>query len=178
MKTVLAFSGSFSQQSINHLLIENAVGKLEQITAQTIRLKDFEAPMYTKEREQQDGIPPTISMLRQKFDAVDGFIISVPEYNSSLAAGFKNTMDWLSRMEGKIFQDKPVLLMATSPGGRGGQSVLNHLSGILPFWGAVVFGPFSLPKFNENFTDAGLEQPYASQLQELIREFEQAVTGS
>ena len=178
MKRILAFSGSFSKDSINHKLASYAASSISNCEVEVIRLSEFEAPLYTKELETEEGVPETIKNLRTIFDAVDGFIVSVPEYNSSLAAGFKNTMDWLSRMEGKIFQDKPVLLMATSPGGRGGQSVLSHLSSILPFWGAVVFGPFSLPKFNENFTDAGLEQPYASQLQELIREFEQAVTGS
>lgn len=178
MKKVIAFSGSLSDASINHKLIEYTHSQVTGLDVNVIRLSSYEAPLYSMEREKDGGIPKPIQELRKLFDEVDGFIISTPEYNGSMPAGFKNTIDWISRMEGKIFQDKPVLLMTTSPGGRGGQSVLNHLSSILPFWGAVVVGPFSLPKFNENFTDNGLEQPHASQLQELIREFEQAVTGS
>lgn len=178
MKKVLAFSGSLSDASINHKLVEHTTTKVKDLDVRMIRLSSYESPLYSKERETEGGIPEPIKALRELFDEVDGFIISTPEYNSSLPAGFKNTMDWLSRMEGKIFQDKPVLLMATSPGGRGGKSVLDHLSSIIPFWGAKLVGPFSLPKFNETFTESGLASPFDEELEQLISEFEQAVKDS
>lgn len=178
MKKILGFSGSMSADSINQKLVSYAADQINEFELNVIRLSDFEAPLYAKEREAKNGIPAPIQRLRTLFDEADGFIISTPEYNSSLPAGFKNTMDWLSRMEGKIFQDKPVLLMATSPGGRGGKSVLDHLSSIIPFWGAKLVGPFSLPKFNETFTASGLASPFDEELEQLISEFEQAVKDS
>ena len=46
-----------------------------------------------------------------------------------------------------------MLLMATSPGGRGGFSVLQAASAYFPFMGANITGTFSLPSFYDNFID-------------------------
>ena len=178
MKKVLAFSGSMSEESINHKLILHASDKFSQTELQVIRLPAYSAPIYTKELEIEGGVPEPIHRLRKLFDEADGFVLSSPEYNGSIPAGLKNTLDWISRLEGSIFQNKPVLLMATSNGKRGGKSVLDHLSRVLPFWGAKLIGPFSLPQFSENFNDSGLNEPFETELKELIAEFEQAVLDS
>lgn len=176
MKTILAFSGSLSADSINHRLVEYTASLLPLHRVQVIRLSDFEAPLYRKELETANGIPEGIQRLRKLFDGADAFIVSTPEYNSSIPAGFKNTIDWLSRMEGKVFQQKPVLLMATSMGGRGGRSVLDHLTPIIPFWGAQLIGPFSLPKFGDNFQNEGIvEAELKSRLNDLILELQGAL---
>ena len=120
-------------------------------------------------------IPEPIQELRKLFDDADGFILSTPEYNSSIPGGLKNTFDWLSRTGGKTFQEKPVLLMAATPGGRGGQSVLGHLSAVIPFWGAQLIGPFSLPVFHENFLGKGLKEPFGSELKSKTKELEAAI---
>jgi len=179
MKKILAFSGSFSADSINQQLIVYAGALLFDVDVSIIRLSDYEAPIYRKELETESGIPVNIQRLRLLFDEADGFLISTPEYNGSIPAGLKNTLDWISRMEGKIFQDKPVLLMSASPGGRGGQSVLNHLIGVLPFWGAQLVGTFSLPKFGETFsngniTNSELAENLKSRVIELIDKLEQS----
>ena len=177
MKKLLAFSGSASEDSINHELVEYAASEINNAEIKVIRLSEFEAPYYKKEVEASSGIPEKIKALRALFDEADGFILSTPEYNSSIPAGLKNTLDWISRMEGKIFQDKPVLLMATSPGGRGGQSVLGHLSGVMPFWGAKVIGPFSLPRFHDNFKGGKIVDPKLDdQLKGLVKELESALS--
>lgn len=168
MKQILAFSGSMSTNSINHKLVEFTADQVLGAEVKIIRLSDFEAPLYRSEMESELGFPETVVSLRKLFDEADAFIISTPEYNSSIPAGFKNTIDWLSRMEVKVFQNKPVLLMATSPGARGGRSVLDHLSAIMPFWGAQMVGTFSLPKFKEHFTEGILAEPFQQELQELL----------
>ncbi len=178
MKKILAFSGSFSANSINHKLVAHGADLITKAEVSIIKLSDFDAPIYRKELEAELGIPVNIQKLRVLFDASDAFLISTPEYNGSLPAGLKNTLDWVSRMEGKIFQDKPVLLMATSPGASGGQTVLNHLSGVLPFWGAQLVGTFSLPKFGENFSDgkitnSELADSLKSRIKELTDKLEQ-----
>ncbi len=170
MKKILAFSGSMSKDSINHQLIEYSTGRITDLDVEIIRLSDFEAAIYSKERESESGIPRTIQELRNKFDGADAFILSAPEYNGSIPGGLKNTLDWLSRMEGKIFQDKPVLLMATSPGARGGRSVLEHLSIILPYWGAKLVGTFSLPSFHQNLVDGKLDQDLQAVLESHLAE--------
>ena len=175
MKKILAFSGSMSSDSINKKLVNYAANSVQNAETTVIRLLDFEAPLYSKEREAELGIPEPIQRLRKLFDAADGFILSTPEYNGSVPAGLKNTLDWISRMEGKIFQEKPVLLMATSPGGRGGKSVLDHLAGVLPYWGAEVIGPFSLPAFQKNFEENSLNEQFDSQLKHLLDNLEKAI---
>lgn len=41
--------------------------------------------------------------------------------------------------------------MATSPGARGGASVLEIAKNALPRYGAIIKATFSLPSFNDNF---------------------------
>jgi len=174
MKTILAFSGSLSSDSINHRLIEFAAPLLNGLDVQTVSLRDFAMPLYSRDIE-QEGVPEKVKELRALFDAADGFLISVPEYNSSIPAGFKNAVDWLSRTGGKPFQDKPVLLMSATPGGRGGASVQEHLLKVMPFWGANVVGSFSLPKFGENYIEGTLETALHDELLSGLRLLSSAV---
>lgn len=167
MKTVLAFSGSLSSNSINQKLIAYSAPLLTGVEVRVISLRDFALPLYSRDVE-NEGIPSDVTRLRSLFDAADGFLLSVPEYNSSLPAAFKNTVDWLSRLEGKPFQDKPVLLMSATPGGRGGASVQQHLLRVLPFWGAKVAGHFSLPKFNDNFVEGELDSTFHTPLMDAL----------
>ena len=46
--------------------------------------------------------------------------------------------------------------MATSPGGRGGATVLEAAVNYFPFLGANVVADFSLPSFFDNFSENGI----------------------
>ena len=82
-------------------------------------------------------------------------MIASPEHNGMMPAFFKNMMDWLSRAGGKIFQEKPVLLMSTSPGPRGGQTNLQNMKNVFPYWGATaVFADFSVGSFFQAYDAA------------------------
>ncbi len=59
----------------------------------------------------------------------------------------------MSRIDGKLWNNKPMLLMATSPGARGGATVLEIAKGRFPFMGGNIIADFSLPSFNDNFVD-------------------------
>jgi chromate reductase, NAD(P)H dehydrogenase (quinone) len=78
-------------------------------------------------------------------------IISFAEYNGSYTAAFKNIFDWISRINNKTFQNKKMILMATSPGGRGGKTVLENALNRFPHHGADIVGNFHLPSFQQNF---------------------------
>jgi NAD(P)H-dependent FMN reductase len=76
------------------------------------------------------------------------------ENNGSYNVGFKNLIDWLSRIKDqKTLGDKKMFLMATSPGKRGGTTLLTGAVNYFPFLGAEIVGSFSLPEFNVNFKD-------------------------
>ena len=67
-----------------------------------------------------------------------------------------------------------MLLLATSPGARGGSSVLDIATKRFPFQGGIVKGSFSLPSFNENFdTSNGIINPdLKNQLLEIVKSIE------
>ena len=64
---------------------------------------------------------------------------------------YKNLFDWASRIETKVYQNKPMVLLATSPGRRGGASVLESALKIIPHLGGDIRGSLSIPQFNDNF---------------------------
>lgn len=75
----------------------------------------------------------------------DLIIISLAEYNGSYTAAFKNIFDWIS----KFLTENPLMikifLVATSPGGRGGMTVLEAAKAVFPFHGGNVVEDFVLP---------------------------------
>ena len=51
----------------------------------------------------------------------------------------------------KVFQNKPMLMLATSPGPGGAASVLAAASGSAPYFAADVKSSISIPSFYDNF---------------------------
>ncbi len=151
MKKILAFTGSNHTASINHKLLLAVTAGLSDVSIATMDLSVYSFPMYGEDVENQSGIPDPIREIRTLLTEVDGFIIACPEHNGLLPAFFKNIIDWLSRIDQNIFDNKPMMLVSTSPGQRGGKSGLKILSKLMPFWGAVIASTFSLASFHENF---------------------------
>jgi len=115
MKKILAFSGSNSSTSINHKFVSFAASQIKNHDVNVIRLTDFELPMFTEDLEKEYGFSPNLRLLNQGIYNTDGVIISVNEYNSGVSGFFKNTTDWLSRIDIDFLKDKKVLLLSTSP---------------------------------------------------------------
>lgn len=153
MKKIIAIAGTNSQKSINKSLMSYATSLLENVEIIPIDLNDYVLPIYGVDFEAENGIPSGVKRLDELLNKADGFIISLAEHNGSYAAVFKNTLDWLSRVNMQIWRNKPMLLMATSPGNRGGATVLKSASTYFPFMGARIVETFSLPSFYENFKD-------------------------
>jgi NAD(P)H-dependent FMN reductase len=86
-----------------------------------------------------------------KIESCDALIISFAEHNGSYSVAYKNLFDWCSRIRKEIYANKPVVLLSTSPGGRGGASVLGLATNSLPRFGANVKATLSIPGFYENF---------------------------
>lgn len=150
---ILVFAGSNSSTSINQQLAKYAGTLLKNNSFTVIELKDFPAPVFSEDIEKEEGYPETMKALNALFNEHDGFIISLPEYNSSITPVFKNTVDWISRIERPTFKDKPVLLLSTSNGARGAMTNLANVESLMPRWGGKVTGTFSLPSFTENMNE-------------------------
>lgn len=158
MKKIIAFSGSNSSSSINQQLIV-AVSKYIKdvdVEVEVISLRDYEAPLFGVDLESEIGSPDAMKALFEKIGEADGFLISTPEHNGLIPAVFKNTIDWLSRLGRKLFNDKPVVFLSTSPGGRGGASALGQLMSVMPHQGAKIIGGHSMGSFNDKMENGEL----------------------
>jgi len=153
MKKIIALAGSNSSTSINEQLATYASSLVDNVKVKVLDLNDFEMPIYSSDRENESGHPNEAVAFVDEIRGADGIIISLAEYNGAYSGAFKNIFDWASRVEQKTFLGKPMLLMASSPGGRGGASVLEMASERFPRHDANVVGKFSLPSFYDNFKD-------------------------
>ncbi len=155
---ILGIAGSNSSSSINKALVKYTLSKFESEDIELLDLNDYEVSIYSPEREEKSGIPDRIVELAEKITHSDLIVIALAEHNGSYSAAFKNVYDWLSRIANrKVWDNTNLLLMASSPGSRGGQSVIEAAKARFPRDGANLLGVFSLPSFYDNFSeDKGL----------------------
>ncbi|MEM5538309.1 NAD(P)H-dependent oxidoreductase [Olleya sp. AS48] len=153
MKNIIAFGASNSKTSINKQLATYASSLLKNTEVEVLDLNDFDVPTYSVDLEGKSGIPDNAQQLLNKIIASDGLIISLAEHNGAYTAIFKSLFDWMSRIDVKLFKQKPMLLMSTSPGARGGQSVFEIAENRFPIHDANIVAKFSLPSFNDNFKE-------------------------
>ncbi|MBK9255000.1 MAG: NAD(P)H-dependent oxidoreductase [Saprospiraceae bacterium] len=151
MIKILAFGGSSSRNSINKTFAVYTAGLFSDSKVEVLDLNDFEMPLFSVDKEKETGFPDKAHIFLDKIKSHDLIVLSLAEHNGAYSTAFKNILDWASRIEGKIWQEKAMLLMATSPGGRGGATVLEMATKKFPFMGADIKATFSLPLFNQNF---------------------------
>ncbi len=153
MKNIIAFAGTNSKKSINKELATYASSFVEDVKVNILDLNDFELPLYGIDYEVDHGIPDNAHKFLDAIKSSDGIILSLAEHNGAYSTAFKNLFDWMSRIDGKLWSEKPMLLMATSPGGRGGVTVLEIAKGRFGYMGGNVVADFSFPSFYDNFSD-------------------------
>lgn len=151
MKKILAFAGSNSSTSINHILVNHVASTIKNADVTVLKLTDYPLPMFSIDLETDEGFPDNLKALLEKIKEADALIISVNEHNGTVSAFFKNVLDWLTRIEYKFPSSKKVLLLSTSPGKRGGLTALQYISGFLPRIEAEVVASIAVPSFSENF---------------------------
>jgi len=148
---VLAFAASSSRKSINKHLVTYAAGLLGNAQTEVLDLNDYELPLFSEDKEAELGQPPLAEAFLSKIGSADAVIISFAEHNGSYTAAYKNLFDWASRIDAKVFQNKPMVLLATSPGPGGAASVLAAATKSAPFFNGDVKASLSIPSFYENF---------------------------
>lgn len=148
---VLAFGASTSSKSINRQLANFAASKIPDAEVTALDLRSLDLPIYSSDEEEANGPPPDAQKFVDAIREHDAIVVSLAEHNGSYAAAFKNLYDWASRIEQKVWADKPMLLLSTSPGGRGGASVMETAKEKFARMGADIRGSLSLPSFYDNF---------------------------
>jgi NAD(P)H-dependent FMN reductase len=160
---VLAFAGSLRKGSYNKQLVRVAARFARDAGAEVteLDLADYPMPIFDEDLETRDGVHPTAMKLKKLFREHDAFLISSPEYNSSLSAALKNLIDWLSRpVDGEpplaCFKGKTAALFAASPGALGGLRGLVHLRAVLGNIGVLLLADqLAVGKANEAFAPDG-----------------------
>jgi len=139
------------QNQLIKKLVTYAVGLLDNMQTEILDLNDYELPLFSEDKEKEIGQPDLAKEFLGKIAACDAAIISFAEHNGSYSAAYKNLFDWCSRVNPKVFQNKSLILLATSPGAGGASSVLNTAMTSAPFFSGNVKGSLSVPSFYDNF---------------------------
>ncbi len=171
---LLAFAGSTRAGSLNQALLDLAVAEARRQGAEvtSIRLKDFDLPLYDGDLEASD-FPAKARELKALFRAHHGVLIASPEYNGSVSGVLKNAIDWATRPtdgEGLValsaFRGKVAGLMGASLSPFGGLRGVTHLRQILGTIQAVVATEQVLvPAAHTAFDESGaLKDPLPAQL--------------
>ena len=174
---ILAFAATNSRQSINKQLVTFAAQRIDFAQVEIIDLNDFSLPLFSIDVERDIGIPDAAQRFYDKITHADALIISFAEHNGSYTAAYKNLFDWAWGIQSKVFQQKLMLMLATSPGGRGGQTVLEQAVKQAPHFHGQVVGSLSISRFNEVFdrqSQTLTEPSYLTQLDSLLAELENA----
>jgi len=176
MKNIVTIGGSNSKNSINKILAEYVGSLVNNVELTNVDLNNFEMPLFSVDVEAQIERPQGVKALNEIIEKADGFVISLAEHNGAYATAFKNAFDWLSRIDGKVWKDKPMLLLATSPGARGGQTVLDVAAGRFPYMGAQIIGSLAFPSFFENFKEGEIVNTHLKRaIEKMVSDFEKAL---
>ncbi len=161
---ILAFAGSLRKDSFNKKLVKIAIKGAQDAGADVtyIDLKDYPLPVYDQEIEDSQGLPENALKIKKLMLEHDGFLISCPEYNSSMTAAFKNLIDWASRPANAdevylcCFIDKVVALLSASPGQLGGLRGLVHARAMFSnIFSIVLPQQKSISQANQAFDESG-----------------------
>src|SRR3977135_730445 len=136
---ILVIPGSIRTGSLNAKLAAVAAYQFAQAGAEVTRISlgDFPLPIYDGDLQTKSGVPKNAINLKRMIGANHGVLIVTPEYNSSVPALVKNTIDWVSRVQdshetlGQVFRDRTFAIAAASGGRLGGTRALAALRLIL-----------------------------------------------
>lgn len=160
---ILAFAGSTRAESFNKKLVCIAAegARIAGAEVTIMDLRDLPMPLFDEDLEKREGLSPNVRKLKGLMLGHHGFLISSPEYNSSITGVLKNAIDWASRPVPNeptlaCFTNKVAALMSASPGALGGLRGLVHVRAILGNIGMIVLpNQVSIPNAHEAFDPSG-----------------------
>jgi chromate reductase len=143
---ILVIPGSLRSGSLNARLAAVAAHELVQSGADVtpISLSDFPLPIYDGDLQAKSGVPKHAVNLKRMIGSHHGVLIVTPEYNSSVPALVKNTIDWISRVQdahetrGQVFRERAFAIASASGNRLGGTRALAALRLILSACQATV----------------------------------------
>jgi chromate reductase len=162
---LLFFAGSGREGSVNKKLARLArrIADANGIEAVFVDLCDYHMPVYHGDLEAREGPPERARAFKALLQEYQGVFIATPEYNSSVPALLKNTLDWVTRVRAKrengleVFRSRVFAISGASPGYYGAMRSLLNLRQILAVgMGAhVIPQQMALPRALEAFDEGG-----------------------
>ncbi|WP_299208788.1 NADPH-dependent FMN reductase [uncultured Tateyamaria sp.] len=152
--TLLGISGSMRKASTNTKLVREAARLFGDCTYVEA---DLHMPLYDGDVEASEGVPEAAQLIARQIAEADAVVISTPEYNKAPPGVLKNALDWVSRVEGRPWTDKPVAVMSAAAGRAGGERAQMVLRGyMVPFRPCILQGPeIHLAASSSQFDDDG-----------------------
>ena len=143
---ILVIPGSLRTGSINARLAAVVAKEFAMANVDVTRLSlaDYPLPIYDGDLQAKSGVPKHAVNLKRMLGAHHGVLIVTPEYNSSVPALVKNTIDWISRVQdphetrGQVFRERAFAIAAASENRLGGTRCLAALRLILTACHALV----------------------------------------
>jgi chromate reductase len=172
---IIAFGASPSRNSINKKLATYAASLFENGEVEVLDLNAYQMPIFSVDIEKEIGQHPLAQAFLDKIAGADILVVSMAENNGNYSVAFKNVFDWCTRINAKVFQEKPMLLMATSTGAKAGANVLGIAKDAFPYYGGNIKATFLLPSFDANFDikNGEISNPeFDKQLKEIVRNFQ------
>ena len=164
---LLVIPGSARTGSLN-VKLANAAAARARSSGATVELLDLRAlqlPLYDGDIEAASGVPEAALQLQSAIAAADALLVVMPEYNGFPTPLVINAFDWLSRIAAQgeraaglaTTANKPVALLAASPGPLGGLRAMNTLRQYLQMAFAMIVVPqqFALGRASDAFDANG-----------------------
>jgi len=178
MTKLLGISGSLRRGSYNSALLRAATRLMPPEAAlEVASIRGI--PLYDYDVEVQ-GLPATVTQLKDAVVAADGVLLVTPEYNNSIPGVFKNAIDWLSRPSSdirRVFGGRPFAVIGASPGNFG--TILSQTAwlAVLRTLGTQAFsgGRLMVPRAGNVFDESGALKDAA--VEEQLRQFLAAYVG-
>lgn len=127
---IVALVGSLGKESINKYLAQSAASYAPD-GVEVVIADLSEIPFMNTDLESGGGGPEPVMRLRDQVRSADALLLVSPEYNHSITAVMKNTLEWLSRDYeadgGRPLAGKPAGIMTSSSGGFGGVRAAQQL---------------------------------------------------
>lgn len=164
---ILVIPGSAREGSFNLALAACAARRAQALglDVRTLDVRALALPLYDGDLEKSAGVPAGAYAMQQALESADGVLLVTPEYNGFPTPLVINAFDWLSRIQASADRraglaataNKPVALLAASPGAAGALRAMNYLRQYLQmaFQMVVVPQQFALGHANEAFDGNG-----------------------
>ena len=172
---LLTLSGSLRKGSYNRMLLARAAeafGEAEVIEG------NLDLPLYNGDIEEAEGVPEAVHTLVQQIKDADAVVIGAPEYNKGITGVLKNALDWISRVPGGAFKDKPTVVISASAGRTGGETaqfmtlscLTQHQARLIPGPAVLIAGAMDAFDADGRLKDATSQKLLATRMERLRAE--------